>query len=321
MTICMFYLVLRGLDTIEDDPSLPFSTKEPLLRNFHTFIEKDGWTYDGNRPEEKHREVLVQFDKVIIEYKKLKPAYRAIIKDITRQMGHGMADFIEKAESEDVAIQTVEEYDLYCWYVAGVVGEGLTRLIVEAKMGDPILEEKKHLYKSMGLYLQKNNVLRDIHDDFGDDRRWWPKEIWSKYVDNFEDLLKPQNIDAALSCSSEMVLNALKHTCDCIFYLERVHEQSLFEFAAIPQTMALATYEMCFRNPDIFQKNVKITKGDAFELIIESTQGIDGVCSVFHRYAQRIQQKNQPSDPNYSAINAECEKVGLPLLLISLARC
>ena len=33
--VCVFYLVLRGLDTVEDDMALPASTKVPDLIKFH----------------------------------------------------------------------------------------------------------------------------------------------------------------------------------------------------------------------------------------------------------------------------------------------
>lgn len=304
----MFYLVLRGLDTIEDDTSISLNTKEPLLRDFHNFLDQDGWTFTGNRPEEKDRELLVQFHNVITEFKKIKPAYQAIIKDITSQMGNGMADFVLKAASGEVSIKTLEAYDLYCWYVAGVVGEGLTRLIVEANMGDARLAENAQLYKSMGLLLQKNNITRDVREDFDDNRCFWPEEIWSKHVDKFEDLFKPEYLDAALNCSSEMVLNALRHTCDCFSYLKCLHDQSVFNFCAIPQSMAMATFELCFRNPAMFQRNIKIPKGDDFQLMIESSRDISVVCAIFRRYSIRIQQKNDPADPNFSEINKACEK-------------
>ncbi|EFY97794.2 farnesyl-diphosphate farnesyltransferase [Metarhizium robertsii ARSEF 23] len=308
LPICVFYLVLRGLDTIEDDTSISLKTKEPLLRDFHNFLDQDGWTFTCNRPEEKDRELLVQFHNVITEFKKIKPAYQAIIKDITSQMGNGMADFVRKSALGDVNIKTLEAYDLYCWYVAGVVGEGLTRLIVEANMGDARLVENAQLYKSMGLLLQKNNITRDVREDFDDNRCFWPQEIWSKHVDKFEDLFKPEYLDAALNCSSEMVLNALRHTCDCFSYLKCLHDQSVFNFCAIPQSMAMATFELCFRNPAMFQRNIKIPRGDAFQLMIESSRDISVVCAIFRRYSIRIQQKNDPADPNFAEINKACEK-------------
>jgi farnesyl-diphosphate farnesyltransferase len=225
-------------------------------------------------------------------------------------MGNGMANFARKAAFGDAAVNTVEEYDLYCWYVAGMVGEGLTRLFVEAGLGETTLINHFHLYKSMGLLLQKNNIIRDVREDYDDGRRFWPKEIWSKHVDNFEDLFEPENLELALNCSSEMVLNALGHASDCLLYLVGLREQSVFNFCAIPQSMAMATLELCFCNPAVFERNIKITKGDAFQLMAESSQDLERVCEVFCRYVHRIQQKNNPKDPNFLKISIACDQVG-----------
>ncbi len=309
LPICLFYLILRGLDTIEDDTSIPAATKTPLLREFHNKLEEDGWCFTGNRPEEKDRELLVQFKHVVTEFKKTKPAYREIIKDITEQMGNGMADYINNAEFNEVGVETTRDYDLYCHYVAGLVGEGLTRLFVESGYGNPALLEKSVLHESMGLFLQKTNIIRDIKEDFDDKRKFYPREIWSKHVDAFEDLFKPENREAALNCSSEMVLNALYHADDCLFYLAGLKEQSVFNFCAIPQSMAIATLELCFRNPKIFEGNVKITKGQACHLMVQSTQNLRLVCDVFRHHVRRIHKKNVPQDPNFLKISIACGKI------------
>ena len=105
--VCLFYLALRGLDTIEDDMTIDLAEKEPLLRNFSTILEKDGWTYDGNGPNEKDRDLLVQFDVVVTEFKKIKNEYKVIIKDITKRMGNGMADYCKNADIDLHGVKTV----------------------------------------------------------------------------------------------------------------------------------------------------------------------------------------------------------------------
>ncbi|KIW17644.1 farnesyl-diphosphate farnesyltransferase [Exophiala spinifera] len=307
--ICLFYLILRGLDTIEDDTSIAAKTKEPLLRKFHENLEVDGWHFDGNRPEEKDRDLLVNFRYVIEEYKKLKPAYKEVIRDITEKMGNGMADYCLNAEFNEVGVQTIDDYDQYCFYVAGLVGEGLTRMFVESGFGNPALLERPHLHRSMGLFLQKVNITRDIREDFDDNRKFWPKEIWSRHVDKFEDLFKPENKEKALNCSSDMVLNALEHADECLYYLAGLREQSVFNFCAIPQSMAIATLDLCFRNYAMFQRNIKITKGEACQLMIESTQNLEVVCDVFKKHVHSIRKKNRPQDPNFLKISIACGKI------------
>ena len=289
--------------------TIPLERKDPLLRNFHTITEKEGWTFDGNGPNERDRDLLVQYDLVVIEYRKIKATYREIINDITAKMGAGMADYCNNAEHNTSGVNAVKDYDLYCHYVAGLVGNGLTRLFVEAKLANPVLLERPRLQDSMGLFLQKTNIIRDVREDFDDKRRFWPKEIWSKHVAKFEDLFAPENLDAALNCSSEMVLNSLYHADECLFYLAGLKEQSVFNFAAIPQSMAIATLDLVFRNPKIFKQNVKITKGQACRAMMESTQNLRKVCEIFREYVRSIHKKNTPKDPNFLDISIACGKV------------
>jgi len=217
-------------------------------------------------------------------------------------MGNGMADYANNAEF-NAGVKTIKEYELYCHYVAGLVGEGCTRLFVEAGLANAALLKRPELMESMGQFLQQVNITRDIKEDIDDGRRFWPKEIWSKHVNEFEDLFKPENKQKALNCSSEMILTALTRADDCLYYLAGLREQSVFNFCAIPQTMAIATLETCFQNYALFQKNVKITKGEACQLMVESTQNLQLVCEVFRRYARKIAKKNNPHDPNFLKIS------------------
>ncbi|CAK4034913.1 squalene synthase [Lecanosticta acicola] len=307
--VCLFYLILRGLDTIEDDMTISVPTKEPLLRNFHQHIEDESWTFDGNGPDEKDRELLVKFDCVGREFNKIKEEYRIIIKDITKRMGNGMADYVKNADHNANGVKTIKDYELYCHYVAGLVGEGLTRLFVEAKLANPALLQRPELMESMGQFLQQTNIIRDIREDHEDKRYFWPKEVWSKYVTKFSDLFLPENREKALQCSSEMVLIALNRADECLFYMAGVKEQSVFNFVAIPQSMAIATLELCFQNPAMFERNIKITKGSACQLMTESTQNLQMVYDVFRRYARKIHKKNKPSDPHFLDISVACGKI------------
>ena len=37
-SVCVFYLVLRALDTVEDDMAIPVEKKLPVLKSFHRHI-------------------------------------------------------------------------------------------------------------------------------------------------------------------------------------------------------------------------------------------------------------------------------------------
>lgn len=161
------------------------------------------------------------------------------------------------------SVDTLASFDLYCHYVAGLVGEGLSRLFSASGKEAQELGEQVSLSNSMGLMLQKTNILRDFREDTDEGRVFWPAEIWKKYVDRPEDLYKVGNEEKAMWALSEMTVDALTHATDALDYLTLLSNQSVFNFCAIPQVMSVATLDFCFMNPDVMQKNVKIRKGYA----------------------------------------------------------
>jgi farnesyl-diphosphate farnesyltransferase len=163
--------------------------------------------------------------------------------------------------------------------------------------------------ESMGQFLQQTNIIRDIREDHDDKRYFWPREVWSKYVNTLPEIFLPENKEKALQCQSEMVLLALQKAEDCLFYMAGVKEQSVFNFVAIPQSMAIATLELCFQNYSMFERNIKITKGDACSLMWQSTQNLQLVCEVFRKYARKIHAKSKPTDPSFMDISIACGKI------------
>jgi len=54
--------VLRSLDTVEDDVTIPRDVKSTMLTNFHTYLLDPDWKYTGSK--EKDRIVLEDFPVV-----------------------------------------------------------------------------------------------------------------------------------------------------------------------------------------------------------------------------------------------------------------
>lgn len=90
---------------------------------------------------EADRQLLVEFDVVIAEYGAIDKKYREVIQDITKRMGGGMADYANNAAHNLYGVDTIPDFDLYCYYVAGLVGEGLTRLFISSGKENPKLSE------------------------------------------------------------------------------------------------------------------------------------------------------------------------------------
>ncbi|XP_016306363.1 squalene synthase-like isoform X1 [Sinocyclocheilus anshuiensis] len=287
--VCIFYLVLRALDTVEDDMSIPLEKKVPLLQDFHTFLYQPEWSFAESR--EKDRQVLEDFPTISVEFRNLGQEYRDVISDICHRMGVGMAEFLEKK------VSCMKEWDKYCHYVAGLVGIGLSRLFSASQLEDAEVGRDTELANSMGLFLQKTNIIRDYLEDQQEGRAFWPQEAWSQFTARLEDFSHPQHLSSALSCLNLLVTDALRHVPDVIAYLSRLRNQSVFNFCAIPQVMAIATLSACYNNPQVFQGVVKIRKGQAVTLMMQATN-MCAVQSIIAQYSQEILQKVSVTDPS-----------------------
>ncbi|KAM3930269.1 squalene synthase isoform 2-T2 [Leptodactylus fuscus] len=287
--VCIFYLVLRALDTVEDDMTISLETKIPMLHNFHTFLYQADWRFTESK--EKDRQVLEDFPTISLEFRNLALVYQQVIADICHKMGVGMAEFLEKQ------VGSLLEWDKYCHYVAGLVGIGLSRLFSASELEDAIVGEDTRLSNSMGLFLQKTNIIRDYLEDQLEGREFWPSEVWSKYGKKLSDLAKPENIVPAVQCLNELVTNALQHVPDVLLYLSRLRNQSVFNFCAIPQVMAIATLAACYNNQQVFKGVVKIRKGQAVTLMMDATN-IQAVRAIMYQYVNEIYQKIPMTDPS-----------------------
>ena len=189
-------------------------------------------------------------------------------------MGAGMADFaaLSTPERPVAEIATIADFDLYCHYVAGLVGEGLSVLFSSSGKERPWLAQQLTLSNSMGLLLQKTNILRDVKEDVDESRCFWPRAIWGRHgFNSMKEMLNPEKEKQAMFATSEMTLDALRHATDALDYLTLLKCQSVFNFVAIPAAMALATLDLCFMNPKILKGNVKIRRGQAVR--VSDSQG------------------------------------------------
>jgi len=88
--------------------------------------------------------------------------YWDVIIETCEKMENSMANFAHKAATTgEIYLEKIEDWDLYCHYVAGLVGEGLSCLLASSGKEQPWLADQLELSNSMGLFLQKTNIIRD----------------------------------------------------------------------------------------------------------------------------------------------------------------
>lgn len=304
--VCIFYLVLRGLDTIEDDMSISSEEKKQMLLNFHNDIENDDYSIEcGDKPE--YRNLMKNFYKVNRTYKQLHSKYRDVIKNITQEMAKGMVEFLGKT-----SMDTTEEYDSYCHYVAGLVGIGLSQIFTISGSEFNDLTKHETLSNSMGLLLQKTNIIRDIKEDYDEKRYWWPKDIVCKHFSSMDDIFANRGetgeatgifvtTEKHTDLLNEMIMNALRHIPESIEYLSLVKNNSNFKFCAIPQIVAAQTLATLFHNPNVFKKTEKINKTTLARIFMD-TNDMNSILQFYIDAVEKIEKKIVDSELscNYS---------------------
>ncbi|KAH9657035.1 Squalene synthase 1 [Citrus sinensis] len=298
--VCIFYLVLRALDTVEDDTSIPTDVKVPILIAFHRHVYDREWHFSCGTKE--YKVLMDQFHHVSTAFLELGKGYQDAIEDITKRMGAGMAKFICKE------VESIDDYDEYCYYVAGLVGLGLSKLFYASGTEDLAPDS---LSNSMGLFLQKTNIIRDYLEDINEIpkcRMFWPREIWSKYVNKLEDLKYEENSDKAVQCLNDMVTNALMHVEDCLKYMSVLRDHAIFRFCAIPQIMAIGTLALCYNNIEVFRGVVKMRRGLTAK-VIDRTNNMTDVYLAFYDFSNILKPKINKNDPNATKTLSRVEAI------------
>ena len=111
-----------------------------------------------------------------------------------------------------------------------------------------------------------------------------------------------------------MVLDALQHAIPCLEFLCLLKNQSVFNFCAIPQVMALATLNECFNNPNVLVKNVKIRKSMACQMIMHAVNPNEAA-NMFRDNLRKMHQKCPSSDPNFAKLSILCGRVSAAIIL------
>ncbi|GLT30641.1 hypothetical protein SLA2020_054320 [Shorea laevis] len=307
--VCIFYLVLRALDTVEDDTGIATDEKVPILIAFHDHIYNCDWHFSCGTKD--YKVLMDQFHHVSTAFLELEKGYQEAITDITKRMGAGMAKFICQE------VETTDDYDEYCHYVAGLVGLGLSKLFHASGLEDLASDS---LSNSMGLFLQKTNIIRDYLEDINEipeSRMFWPRQIWGKYASKLEDLKYEENSVKAVQCLNDMVNNALIHVEDCLKYMSALRDPGIFRFCAIPQIMAIGTLALCYNNVEVFRGVVKMRRGLTAK-VIDRTNSMSDVYGAFFDFSCMLKSKVDKNDLNATktlsrvqAIQKTCKDSGV----------
>lgn len=195
------YLLCRTVDTIEDEISLSPDEKRHFCSGFIEVVKygADATKFsqqlypllsDQTLPSE--HELVKRIPDVIRITRGFSDGQIIALSCCVETMANGMPQF--QAQELDKGLPTLDEMDRYCYYVAGCVGEMLTKLFceysAEIESHEAIL---LNLSVSFGQGLQMTNILKDIWDDLERGVCWLPQDVFSEFGFDLADLSPDQN--------------------------------------------------------------------------------------------------------------------------------
>ncbi len=275
------YLLCRIVDTIEDEVALSSQQKREFCQRFIAVVAGDAepaalaadlapLLSEQTIPAE--HELIRLIPRVIAITHQFEAAQRDALTLCVRIMGKGMAEFQDRDLRHGLA--TMDEMSDYCYYVAGVVGEMLTRLFCH--YSPEIAAHRELLMRlavSFGQGLQMTNILKDLWDDHGREVCWLPREIFQAHGFDLSTL-RPGHGDARFCAGfRELIGIAHAHLRNALEYTLLIpsHETGLREFCLWALGMAVLTLRKINQNIHFSESaQVKITRRSVKTTIIVS---------------------------------------------------
>ncbi|MCB0351121.1 MAG: squalene/phytoene synthase family protein [Bdellovibrionales bacterium] len=167
------YLMCRILDTIEDASWGDKLSQQKAFDQFDRLIQSPAelsavswWVESFPKSIPEGERLLLKEAQVLLEdLHQAPPHIKVPIQELVQTMSAGMREFVNSKSKGTIRLKGLREVNQYCFFVAGIVGETLSKLLnaVDAKLKitRPLIVDAHHF----GLFLQKVNLLKDQMGD------------------------------------------------------------------------------------------------------------------------------------------------------------
>ena len=179
------YLLCRIVDTIEDATELTPQTKQDLSRLFldaalektpvNTFV-KPCLDALKNYPNQDELDLIAHTPTVLRILHTCPESDQEAVSRCISIMSEGMSRFHGK--QNEAGLKDLVEFEEYCYVVAGVVGELLTKIFANYSPGfAKNIRGHEDLSIAFGQALQMTNILKDSPEDWVRGVSWKPKHM------------------------------------------------------------------------------------------------------------------------------------------------
>ncbi len=261
------YLLCRVADTLEDSPFLDKGEKHERLCHLRDLLLEAGSgrslsgedllpLYDSidTAHGDDHR-LLTESSRLFAVLESLPSDHKSVIYRRAAEMAGGMAEYVSlsRTGSESIScLRDVDDWNRYCYYVAGTVGHMLTELFVKHLSFESAKADKLYeLGESFGLGLQKVNVIKDVPADRTRGVCYLPLDVMKRHGLDPSSLGSPENQSAAVEFICGLLKLTVGHLDDAIEYTTMIprRHRGVRMFLAVPIFLAVKTLHLIKLDP------------------------------------------------------------------------
>ncbi|MBI5427449.1 MAG: squalene/phytoene synthase family protein [Nitrospinae bacterium] len=324
------YLFCRIIDTVEDAAKLDPRTKIKLLTEFSRLVrdadyrarELTRWIQDCAMVDGSANDLdlLANTARAFRIFDTLPESHRNQIVPSVSEMARGMAYFQKKFDrGKPALLESENELEEYCYYVAGAVGEMLCNLFLVELPGLP--ESSREVMKrnavSFGLGLQMTNISKDV---IVDRKRGWsyiPRSLITANGLTVEEFNSAVSAEENLRVLEKLLQKTAGHLQDALKFTLAIPrgEYSIRLFCIWPLWMALETVAVLHNNRSLIDSDdpVKISR-EAVKSILRRTSLICFSNFLLKRSFDRVLKRSQlEPPPRFDLDGLKLRLSGIPL--------
>lgn len=283
--VLISYLLCRIADTIEDSENLSPDEKSNFLGDFIQTLESEQ-SCSNDKPfilsykkmdEEKTDVFLLKHSNKVLEcFQKFPTERREHICKWVVELSSGMQQYAlrKTGSNEQVTfLESLDDLEEYCYYVAGTVGHLLSKLFYfhYPSITEPMYDKLSEKASSFGIGLQLTNIIKDSVVDY---QRGWcylPQNLLNEYGVAGDKFLSEEYRGQSMELLSQIILRACHHLDNALDYTCLIPKRAIKVriFCFLPLFMAIKTLAEAWQNPQLFNPEdpVKITRRDVKEIV------------------------------------------------------
>jgi farnesyl-diphosphate farnesyltransferase len=298
------YLLCRIADTLEDTAFLPAKEKSKRLLTLRSLLlnAAKGRSIDvdsisaiysslSSSKSDDHK-LLSESARLFEILDSLPASHKKIIYRWVAEMAEGMAEYSSLGEGKGNSIATLkdlEDWDRYCYYVAGTVGHMLTELFINHYgFTGEISKGLKKLSNSFALGLQKVNVIKDVPSDRTRGVCYLPGDVLNEHGldgSSLNDSARAAGIDDFVG---EIVGLTVPHLDDAMEYSTYIpaHLRGVRMFLIVPVYLAIETLALVKSRPRqaMFGPPVKLGRLSVTSLVSAASMKIGSNSKLMEYY-------------------------------------